>query len=172
MLVINRKSQELVDNSIVINGVEVGKLTDTDTQKLLDIISGMRELYKPSSKASQPTKVSTTLHMEPEKSEDKSIEGKKVFEDAFTTITKMENGKYRWYLHCHIGGDRGSKIRYALKSNVKDFGAVWSGNHKTKTYHWTFPNEDAAYKYIDSRVEYCQKNQEEPNYLLVKKGEA
>jgi len=103
----------------------------------------------------QTSKPNTALHVEPEKaSADTTIPGKKCWQEDFCTVTYIQ-GKYRLYIHCPVGGDKGKYIREAIKKSAKSYGAKFSGDYEKRIFHWTFENKDDAKKYIDSRKEYA-----------------
>lgn len=147
MLQLNNSIKELKDNTIVINGVEIGKVTDTVAQQIISLVNGANS-------------VSSELHIEePKKATPKQkIVGKVGYQDDFTTVTDND-GEYRLYIHCPIKGDKGDKIRYAIKANAKkDFGATFGGNFDSGDIYWVFPNKTKANAFVKARKDYAKAN--------------
>lgn len=147
MLQLNNSIKELKDNTIVINGVVIGKVTDTTAQQIISLVNGANP-------------ISNELHIEePKKATPKQkIVGKIGYEDDFTTVTD-NNGEYRLYIHCPIKGDKGDKIRYAIKTNAKkDFGAKFDGNFDSGDIYWVFPNKTKANAFVKARKDYAKAN--------------
>lgn len=149
MLQFKKQINEVIaDNRVVLCDLEY-MLTDDEVIRVKSIIEGMisqrgdNEIAK---KASQPEKVNT-LHEVPEKSEPAPIPGKKMYQADFITVTEVD-GKVRVYLHCPVKGEKGEKVRYALKKGFKDAGAKWSGDYKAGEFHWTFQTKKQAQDYI------------------------
>lgn len=98
------------------------------------------------------------LHMPEEKAPNKpeiSMVGKKVWTEDFCTVTyNKANNRYRLYITCPVKGEKGKKIRYAIKASAKDLGAKFAGNYDTKDIYWEFPTKAAAEKYIKARKTY------------------
>lgn len=154
MVQFNEIKSTVADNTVVLNGQIEYKLTDAEITKLNDIIKGIvssRNNNKVESSEKQ-------LVFEDEKpSKGVSIVGKKVWQEDFCTVTLVD-GAYRLYITCPVKGEKGEKIRYAIKASAKkDFGAKFGGNFNNGEIYWIFPNEDSAKKYINSRMEYAQK---------------
>lgn len=146
---LNLNSKNVADNSIVINGVEVAKLNDLNTQKLLDIIKGMTQS---NAVVQYEEEHKTTVSIE----EQLKSEGKKIqWTEDFLTVADNT-----LYLHCMVKGDKGDKIRYAIKRSAKDFGATWSGDYDAKKFTWTFKDAKSAQAFIKARKEYAKKQGE------------
>lgn len=147
MLNLSNSKKELKDNTITINGVVIGKVTDTTANQILSLVNGANP-------------ISDTLHIEEPKSAPKkqTVVGKVGFEDDFTTVTD-NNGEYRLYIHCPIKGDKGDKVRYAIKANAKkDFGATFGGNYDKGDIYWVFPNKTKANAFVKARRDYAKAN--------------
>lgn len=150
MLDMNKYTTKAVaDNVVVVNGVKYTDLTDEKTEKIMAIIFD-----------DVPKKVvSTELHIaEPKAVKKQTIVGKVGYEDDFTTVTD-NNGEYRLYIHCPVRGDKGDKIRYAIKANAKkDFGATFGGNFDSGDIYWVFPNKTKANGFVKARKDYAKAN--------------
>ena len=154
----------VVDNVVVINGVELPKLTDEETVKVMKYIDTLvkgRGVEVPS-KVSTPVvtpevKKSPELNIpeeEPKKVEE--IPGTPVWKEDFLTITKVDKS-YRAYITCFVKDEKGKKIRYAIKASLKDAGAKFGGNFDKKDIFWVFDTKKAADKYIETRKAYAEK---------------
>lgn len=130
--------------TITIEGHE-WKLSETDTQKIIDILNGMSSMTSAKQKS-----VGSQLHMEPEKPTKRVIEGKKIWQENFIDVVD-DNGSYRVYMNCPIGGSKGKFIRDKIKAEFKSFGAKWSGDIDKNIIHWTFDNKGQADNYIAAR---------------------
>lgn len=157
-------SSVVVDNVVVINGVELPKLTDEETVKVMKYIDTLvkgRGVEVPS-QVSTPVvtpevKKSPELNIpeeEPKKVEE--IPGTPVWKEDFLTITKVDKS-YRAYITCFVKDEKGKKIRYAIKASLKDAGAKFGGNFDTKDIFWVFDTKKAADKYIETRKAYAEK---------------
>lgn len=138
------------DNEVVINGTKKYMLTDDECRKvlvLLETLTGNKPPKVSTPSTPQLKNDTTVLHEVEDKKSDKPIPGTKMFQGDFITVTEVD-GKVRVYLHCPVKGDKGDKIRYALKKGFKDAGAKWSGNYKAGEFHWTFATKKQAQEYI------------------------
>ena len=152
MVQFNQISNSVVrDNIVSLNNQLTYKLTDDEVSKIKSILDAM------TSGTVQTTKpVSTTLNVEPDKWEKAPIVGTKMYQSDFITVTEVEdngNKQYRVYLDCPIQGEKGDKVRYALKKQVKDFEGKFAGNFKLRQIYWAFPNKTKANAYIKARKE-------------------
>lgn len=150
-------AQALADNVIVINGVEIARLTDTDAQRVLDVIRGLQ------SNAGVPTPATPTATLHIEDAPAKKVEtipGKPMWQEDFCTVTTVDvDGKkqYRLYITCPVGGEKGKKIRTAIKLSAKDMGAKFAGNYDAGEIFWAFPSKAKADEYVKSRKAYAKK---------------
>ena len=154
-------AQALADNVIVINGVEIARLTDTDAQRVLDVIRGLQSNAHVSTPVSAPVKPTAKLHIEetPTKKAE-TIPGKPMWQEDFCTVAEVDvDGKkqYRLYITCPVGGEKGKKIRTAIKLSAKDMGAKFAGNYDAGEIFWAFPSKAKASEYVKSRKEYAKK---------------
>ena len=156
MLNLNQYAQQL--NVIAINGVEIAHLNDTDAQKILDIVRGMAN-----APVSAPKKPMATLHVEDAPSKKvEVIPGKPIWQEDFCSVNEVDvDGKkqYRLYITCPVGGEKGKKIRTAIKLSAKDMGAKFAGNYDAGEIFWAFPSKAKATEYVKSRKEYAKANQ-------------
>ena len=142
------ENQVIADNTVVINGVKKYNLTDNQTKQLILILDKMINTAAVENTVSAPeVQKPVVLHEVPEKSEPAPIPGKKMYQADFITVTEVD-GKVRVYLHCPVKGEKGEKVRYALKKGFKDAGAKWSGDFKAGEFHWTFQTKKQAQDYI------------------------
>lgn len=145
----------VADNTVNLNGQLEYKLTDEEIQKVNDIIKGMIS-SRNGSKVEEPKK-ELVFEDEQKGSFKTAIEGSKVWQEDFCTVTKA-NGEFRLYITCPVKGEKGEKIRYAIKNSAKkDFGAKFGGDFNSGKIYWVFPNAEMTAKYINSRKEYAQK---------------
>lgn len=154
MLNLSNSNKELRDNALVVENesgrMAIGRFTDSDMKKIM--------AYAKSLNGANP--ISDELHIEePKKATPKQkIVGKVGYQDDFTTVTD-NNGEYRLYIHCPIKGDKGDKIRYAIKNNAKkDFGATFGGNFDSGDIYWVFPNKTKANAFVKARKDYAKAN--------------
>lgn len=154
MLNLSNSNKELRDNALVVENesgrMAIGRFTDSDMKKIM--------AYAKSLNGSNP--ISNELHIEePKKVAPKQkIVGKVGYQDDFTTVTD-NNGEYRLYIHCPIKGDKGDRIRYAIKNNAKkDFGATFGGNFDSGDIYWVFPNKTKANAFVKARKDYAKAN--------------
>lgn len=168
MVQYNNNIQKL-DNSIIINGTEV-RLTDEETLKIIDIVNGIvNSRNSISTPISTPTcgvrlveEDSESSALVPKDSKYAPILGDVKYEDDCVTCTQYEytdNGKtvkqYRLYITCKIGGEKGKKIRYAIKANAKqNFGVKFGGNADENDFFWTFPTAKSANEFVKARKAY------------------
>ena len=145
------ENQVIADNTVVINGVKKYNLTDNQTKQLILILDKMINTAAVENTVSAPEpKVEdkvTEYHPVEDKPEKAPIPGKKMYQADFITVTEVD-GKVRVYLHCPVKGEKGEKVRYALKKGFKDAGAKWSGDFKAGEFHWTFQTKKQAQDYI------------------------
>lgn len=155
MLNLSNSIKELKDNALVVENESgrkaIGLFTDSDMQDIINYAMA---------KLNGANSVSSELHIEePKKATPKQkIVGKVGYQDDFTTVTD-NNGEYRLYIHCPIKGDKGDKIRYAIKNNAKkDFGATFGGNFDSGDIYWVFPNKTKANAFVKARKDYAKAN--------------
>lgn len=159
MLNLNNNQIE-ADNRIVINGVEIGKLNDTDAQKVIDIIRGMMSSTAPSPKPVVAT--TKTLHIEDDVTPKKPfvVPGKQIYSETFVTVTNIDK-EYRVYIHCPLGGEKGKKVRYAIKASAKEYGAkcnpIYGDTKDLADLYWIFPSKKQADLFVKARKEYTSK---------------
>lgn len=138
----------------------LNNLDDTQGAQLLSIASGMTNLNQPA--LSMPvSSEKSELHLEEpsEKREKLNIEGEKMYNGDFCVVTKVDK-QYRLYITCPVGGDKGEKIRYAIKANAKkEYGATWAGEYGTGNIFWAFPTKKNAEAFIKERKEYDAKKE-------------
>ena len=136
--------------------VELNNLNDVQGAQILSIIKGMSNTTQPNSP------VSSRLHLPEEKPTPKPStlpDGKKLYQDDFTTVLNPTDTKeYRLYINCPIAGEKGKKVRYAIKASAKDLGAKFGGNPDTKDFFWVFPTKKAAEEFIKARKSYNKKS--------------
>jgi hypothetical protein len=168
MLNLNLASAPVLDNIIAINGVEIARLDDTNAQKILDIVRGMVNAPVASTPVTAPVKPTVLapdkqLHLPDEKpTASTTVPGKPMWQEDFVTVTSVDvDGKkqYRLYINCPIGGEKGKKMRYALKASAKELGAKFAGDYDAKDLFWAFPNKAKADEYIKARKAYAKANQ-------------
>ena len=140
----------IADNEVVINGAKKFNLTDAQCRELIVYLNKLTAVKTNTVSAPEPkvedSKV-TEYHPVEDKPEKAPIPGKKMYQGDFITVTEVDS-KVRVYLHCPVKGEKGDKVRYALKKGFKDAGAKWSGDYKAGEFHWTFPTKKAAQDYI------------------------
>ena len=159
----------VVDNVVVINGVELPKLTDEETVKVMKYIDTLvkgRGVEESSGKVSTPVakikiddnkgKVTGVTLAEEEPKKVEEIPGTPVWKEDFLTITKVDKS-YRAYITCFVKDEKGKKIRYAIKASLKDAGAKFGGDFDKKDIFWVFDTKKAADKYIETRKAYAEK---------------
>lgn len=154
MIQFNETKSMVADNTVLLNGQLEYKLTDAEITKVNDILKGIIS----SRNNNKVESVKKELVFEEEKSsKGVSIVGKKVWQEDFCTVTEVGD-EYRLYITCPVKGEKGEKIRYAIKASAKkDFGAKFGGDFNNGEIYWIFPNGDSAKKYILSRMAYAQK---------------
>ena len=132
----------------------LNNLDDTQGAQLLSIASGMTSMSQPVLQMPQ-THQKSELHLEEDskKKDTLEIEGKVVWQEDFCTVTNIEK-KYRLYITCPVKGDKGEKIRYAIKKNAKEnYGVKWAGEYGTGKIYWEFPDAKTAKQFISDRKE-------------------
>lgn len=139
----------VIDNTVVINNQITYTLTDDEVTKVNDIIKGLI-----SSRNSQSAPTTAPVASVAKKSE---IVGKKVYTEDFLTVTD-NNGEYRLYITCPVKGDKGKKIRTAIKLSAKEYGTKFAGNYDAGEIYWTFNTKTAANKFIKARKDYAKNN--------------
>lgn len=147
-------------------GEHIWRAKEADVQQVIDFLNrvGTHRVVQSNKSESQVisnTSKSDVLHLPEEKSSNPTkMVGEKVWQEDFLTVVN-DGGAYRIYIHCPIGGKKGKGIRYAIKmSATTEYGAVFTGDHDNKVYHWTFPNEDKAKAFIQSRKDYAESKGE------------
>lgn len=153
MLDFSKKVIDKADNEVMFCGIHY-TITDDEALKLKDILDAMVSSRSTGKTTSKPA---TVLHVEPEKTTQAPIPGKKMWEEDFCTVTYVD-GKYRLYIHCPVQGTKGQFIRDAIKKSAKDYTAKFSGDYSKKIFHWTFESNDGAKTFIDGRKEYAKKH--------------
>lgn len=118
------------------------------TQKVIDILNGFA--------SGSSVKPSTTLHIEEPKGS-RPIIGKKIWQEDFLTVVD-DGGAFRVYITCPVKGEKGEKIRYALKASAKAYGAEWTGDLSKNIVHWTFADKSQAEHFIQSRRDWAEKH--------------
>jgi hypothetical protein len=108
-----------------------------------------------------PAKVSEpVLSIPEERSVNKpelSMVGDKKWQEDFCTVTYVKaNNRYRLYITCPVKGDKGKKIRYAIKASAKELGAKFAGDFDKKDIYWEFPTKKSAEEYIKGRKAYAK----------------
>ena len=146
----------VADNTIVINGVEVAKLTDDQTTKLIAIIKGFQSQSVVPQTTPTPQAQTQTLHLPEEKPTPAPMVGEKVWQDDDVTVT-LEDGKYRLYITNKI-----PKVKQAIKNQAKnEYGAEYAGNFKMHNIFWVFPDKDSAELYVLCRKERKEQKEKE-----------
>ena len=154
----NVKVNEVVrDNEISFCGISY-KLSDDEILKVKSIIEGM--LNGTDTKVSTPKQKAEYHPVEdkPAKQDFVLYDGQPVWQEDFITVTLVKGVGYRVYLHCPVKGDKGQKIRYALKKSFKECGAEFSGDYSKKEFHWTFKSREDAQVFINRRKEWAKEN--------------
>ena len=155
----NTTNNVSADNKVSFCGLEY-LLTDSEATKLKGIIEGMISTRN-------TPKASTPLVFEEEQKEHKGIvvEGKKLWEEDFCTITCALNAEgkkeYRLYITCPVKGEKGEKIRYAIKKSAKECGAIFNPEknaYKSGRIWWIFKTRKEAEAYVATRKEYAKKS--------------
>ena len=145
------------DNEIIVSGKSFGFLTDDQARKIIDMVL---KFQKQNDQKQSDQQVSTpaqkTYNPAPEQKNTQPIVGKKLWQETFLTVSE-ENGDCRLYITCFVKGEKGEKIRYAIKSEAKKYGARWTGDIKKSIIHWTFPSKQDAEKFIEARKNYNKK---------------
>lgn len=150
------KNLIVADNEVVLNGQLTYKLTDDEIKKVNDIIKGMISQREGANKVASNTK-ELVFEEDQNTSKGVSIEGKKVWQEDFCTVSQVGN-EFRLYITCPVKGEKGEKIRYAIKQSAKkDFGAKFAGNFDEGKIYWAFPNAEQTKAYIASRKAYAEK---------------
>lgn len=156
MLMLNLTAIESL-NEIAINGVVIAHLNDADAQRILDIVRAYASGTTVSTPVSKPVAKAPQreLHMPEEAttSVEKPV-GKPVWQEDFLTVTCTDDKQYRLYVTCPVGGEKGKKIRYAIKASAKEHGAKFAGNYDTKEIFWAFPTKKSADEFIKARKAY------------------
>lgn len=141
------------DNKVVFCGLEYN-LTDNEAMKLKSVIEGMI--------STRNTKESAPVSEEESTFKPTKIEGKPLWQEDFCTITCALNAEgkkeYRLYITCPVKGEKGEKIRYAIKKSAKDMGAKFAGNYSEGKIYWAFKTRKEAEAYVNSRKEYSKKS--------------
>ena len=147
-------SNLIADNKVVFCGLEYN-LTDSEATKLRDILDGMV------SNRGSVKSASTLVFPEDEvKHPAVQIVGDIMWQEDFCTVTKADK-QYRLYITCPVKGEKGEKIRYAIKAGAKQtYGAVFAGNYAEHEIFWAFPTKKSADAFIASRKEYAKKKGE------------
>lgn len=130
----------------------ISNLDDAQGAQLLGIANGLVNMAQP---ASVPAPTQNVLHIEEDskKRDALNIEGKKLWEEDFCTVTQVDK-QYRLYITCPVKGDKGDKIRYAIKKNAKDnYGCKWAGEYGTGNIFWAFPDKKTATQFVNDRKE-------------------
>ena len=139
-------------------------MSESDTQKIIDIISGMGYTFSEtksqakSQPKSQPLQESAD-DQSAKKAAQKHLEqlkinaaGTKVFESDTCTVVATDDAKFRLYITTPI-----KAVRYAIKCAAKDCGCKYTGDYSQKNpngeVHWTFNDEFAADKFIKAQME-------------------
>ena len=164
MINFNSLNTNVADNLVVINNQLRYNLTDEQVQQVVSILNGLTSGTP--LKASKP---STKLSLPEEKWEKAPMKGSKMFQSDFVTVTEVDTEKegkkkkeYRVYLDCPIAGEKGEKIRHALKRQIKqDFGGGFGGNYNLHDIYWTLPSQAKAKAYIEARKAYDAKYEQE-----------
>lgn len=137
----------------------ISTLDDLQGAKLLTIVNGLNNLQTPAIPTPIPTPTPTpvsntlTLEEEPSKKDNLIIEGKELWTEDFCKVTQVDK-EYRLYITCPVKGDKGDKIRYAIKKNAKDnYGVKWAGEYGTGRIYWAFPTQKSAKQFIADRKE-------------------
>ena len=150
-IMFNQNTNNVVaDNRVVLCDLEY-MLTDDEVLKLNDVIKGM--LSQRSGIANKVAKNSALVFEEDTKSASKAtpIEGKKLYSEDFLTVTQVDK-EFRLYITCPVKGEKGEKIRYAIKQNAKkDFGAKFGGDYNSGKIYWVFADAKITKQYIATR---------------------
>lgn len=140
----------VTDNKVIIGGLTY-MLTDDECDKVKSVLDG---IISTRNSTSTPTTSTTAA---PKKAYAKP-EGNTVYTDDFTTVTEVE-GVYRLYISVPLKGDKGDKVRYAIKANAKkEYGATYAGNFDEGVNFWQFPNKTKAAAFIKARKEYNKEH--------------
>lgn len=132
------------------------ELNDTDAQKIVDILNGM-------TKVSTVSSTGLVYEEDTPKSTPTKIEGKPLWQEDFCTITCALNAdnkkEYRLYITCPVKGEKGKKIRYAIKKSAQAMGARYDSEHcdfNAGKIYWVFKTRKEAEAYANSRKEYAK----------------
>ena len=154
MLNFNQTTPITADNKVSFCGIEY-MITDDEATKLKSILDGM--VSARGQQASAPVKNRKPLIIPDETTrKEQEIVGKKIYQEDFLTISEVD-GKYRLYITCPLGGEKGKKIRYAIKATAKEAGAKFAGNYDAGEIFWEFSTKKAAQEYVKARKEYAKK---------------
>ena len=124
-------------------------LNDAQGAQVLSVINGLRSMTSPVSPTLPVAQPNLTIE---EDTKSKTvIEGKKLWQEDFATVS-LVGKEYRLYITCPVKGEKGDKIRYAIKTGAKkDYGAKFGGDYKAGKIYWVFPDASTAKKYIADR---------------------
>lgn len=152
MLKFNQNQSIVADNRVSLCDIEY-MLTDDEVLKVKSIIDGII------AQRSSRTKVKATLS--PTEEDLKPVRknapmvGKKMWQEDFLTVTVTDDKQYRLYITCPLGGEKGEKVRYAIKASAKkDFGATFAGDFDKGDIFWAFPTKAKADAFIKARKAY------------------
>lgn len=148
------------DNEISFCGISY-MLTDDEVVQVKGIIEGMISTRSTGKSASK----SLVFEEDTTKSKSTPIEGKKLWQEDFCTITCALNAdgkkEYRLYITCPVKGEKGEKIRYAIKKSAKECGAIFNpeeGAYNAGRIWWVFKTRKEAETYVATRKEYAKKS--------------
>lgn len=132
-------------------------LDDVQGAQVLSVVQGLQNMSSAVSSPS-PAPASKLTYAEDEKSfKPTVIEGKMLWQEDFCTVSYADK-QYRLYITCPLKGEKGEKVRYAIKAGAKkDYNAKFGGDFKAGKIFWVFPDKATAMKYIESRKEYAAK---------------
>ena len=133
----------IADNKVSFCGLEY-LLTDAEARKLDGIIRGII------SARSGDTPKPLVYDEDTATTDAVAIVGKVLWQEDFCTVTNADK-QYRLYITCPVKGEKGKKIRYAIKASAKECGAKWAGNYDAHEIFWAFPSKAKADEYIKAR---------------------
>ena len=106
----------VADNTVVINGVTIGRLSDENAQKIISIIHAMEN-----GNVEPKVSTTTTTTKATKKSSDKEFPDLGTPKATVGFCTQYKNAIRYWE-----NGFTPDKVRFGIKSSLKESGAVWS----------------------------------------------
>lgn len=123
---------EVQDNEIAINGVVIGKLSNTEAQLISDIVLGWSH-YTPYSKIPAPTSTKSTTKTKSTKSTPKRKT--KSYGPAKDVEVKFTRKGATVYIDGYVARDTFTVLQRAAKT---DYGVEWTKKTDSEAGHFTF----------------------------------